>query len=634
MKKYIKYLIVPLIIFVLLRILFVTDFWVNIENKVRDTFFQMRGKRDISDKIVIVEIGDETLATLDARWPFPREYHARLIENLEKAEAKQIIYDIEFTESNNIFDDQKLVEVCKKYDNIILAGKYNKKDLSSSTREQFLPPLQPLLDTGVKWGMVNISADDDGFIRKYEIYQKRGKEIKLSLGTLSVKTFYAQKNRIIGANSEVKVLNDNKNFQIANNFIPKIDRKKCLINFYGPAKTFKTFDYSNVIDDSTFTTSFEKQIGAELNQFYLIKNEFKDKIVLIGHSTAEFSDTHCTPFFGTSRKFTSGVEIHANFIEMVLHKDYLREISYLLSMLIFLILCFLLFPANVRIRPTLSLFFGIIFSIFYLILSYQLFSKNSFFIPILEVPILLMVTYIIGLIFQYIKTARERRFIKNVFGKYIDPELVKELLKDPSKLKYGGSQEEISIMYVDVVSFTSYTESHTPKETVELLREYLTAMVDVITHNKGTIDKFVGDEIIALFGAPIRMENHAYWACKAALEMRERINELMKKWDDERKDPFDIGIGINSGIVTVGNLGSEQIFDYTAIGDNMNIGARIEALTRDYETKNNIIISEATFNLAKDRIISEYIIDAKVKGKAQTIKIYELLGRKKEISAK
>ena len=234
----------------------------------------------------------------------------------------------------------------------------------------------------------------------------------------------------------------------------------------------------------------------------------------------------------------------------------------------------------------------------------------------------------VGLVLQYIQTVKERKFIKQAFGQYIAPELVEELIKDPKKLEYGGVQKEVTVLYSDIVSFTPYTESHTPKETVDILREYLTEMVDIITENKGTLDKFVGDEIVAMFGAPVDLEDHAFYACKTAMEMRHRMTELHEKWESENRDPFEIGIGINTGVVTIGNLGSEQIFDYTAIGDNMNAGARIEALTRDYETKNNIIISDSTYKQVIDKVEAKYIDDATVKGKKIVIRIHELLSIK------
>jgi len=621
MKK-LKFFIIPFIIFVVLRILSVTSFWQNIEHKSKDRFFLMRGTREISDGIVIIEVGDDTFNTLNERWPFSRNYHAHLIENLEKAGAKQIIFDIEFTEKTNQVSDELLAQAAGKYKNIILAGKLIKTIYANSTREQLLAPIDLITQRGVEWGTVNISADADGFVRNYELFQRKGKEIKLSIGVLSlVKTYWLEK-----LDEEVK--NFSGYFRIGGNLIPKVTSKSALINYYGPAGTFKRYDFADVIDDSTFTIP---TLDLDRYNDFVQNGDFKDKIVLVGLTSVEFHDTHHTPFFSKDKQLMPGVEIHANFIEMALRQDYLREFSYIKFLIIFFILSFLLFYMNSFIKPTFSIAINLILLVSYLGYSYYLFVRKSLLIPTLEIPVLIIVIYIAGLIFQYLKTLQERKFIKHAFGHYIAPELVDELLQDPSKLEYGGEQKELTVLYCDIISFTPYTESHSPKETVEILREYLTEMVEVITHNRGTLDKFVGDEIVALFGAPVSLEDHAYWGCKAALEMRQRINELKEKWEAEKKDPFEIGIGLNSGVMTVGNLGSEQIFDYTAIGDNMNAGARIEALTRDFKTKNNIIISDSTYQMAQENIITEFIEEVKVKGKTIKIKIYELQGLKKEV---
>ncbi|MCK4312818.1 MAG: adenylate/guanylate cyclase domain-containing protein, partial [Candidatus Cloacimonetes bacterium] len=557
--------------------------------------------------------------------PFPREYHARLIENLEKAGVKQIIFDIEFTEKTNPTSDELLARTAGKYKNIILAGKLIKTIYNYSIREQFLSPIKLITQKGVQWGTVNISADGDGFVRRYELFQKRGKQIKLSIGVLSLANCY----KLLNFEEEVK--NYPGLFKIGGNYIPKVTSKSSLINYCGPSRTFSTYDYADVIDDSTFTTSFEKELETELNQYYDLAENFKDKIVLIGLTSVEFHDTHHTPFFTEDKQLMAGVEIHANFIEMALQKDYLTEFSFVKYLIFFFLVSFILFFIYSNVKPSLSIFLNVFLIIGYLIFSYYLFTSKSLLISPLEIPTLIIVVYVVGLVFQYIKTVQERKFIKQAFGHYIAPELVNELIKDPKKLEYGGVQKELTVLFSDIVSFTPYTESHSPKETVDILREYLTEMVEIVTRNKGTLDKFVGDEIIAIFGAPVDLEDHAFWACKAALEMRERLNELHEKWKAEKRDPFEMGIGINSGLLTVGNLGSEQIFDYTAIGDNMNAGARVEALTRDYKTKNNIIISESTYQLVKDSIISNFIDETKVKGKSISIKIYELLGIKKEI---
>ncbi len=620
--KIIKYVIISFILFFIFRILFITNFWHNLEHKASDVFFMLRGEREISGDIVIIEIGDDTFSTLNERWPFPREYHAKLIENLEMAGASQIIFDIEFTERTNINSDSKLAATIAKYDNIILSGKLIRTQYNNSVREQLLSPISLLTQTGTKWGTVNISADPDGFVRRYELFQKRAKEIKLSIGAIAMAHHY--KLDILSEDIE----NYPKFFKIGSNYIPKVTSKSALINYYGPARTFNTYDYADIIDDSTFTTDFEKELGTNLDQYYQLAGNFRNKIVLIGLTSVEFHDTHHMPFFSENNQLMPGVEIHANFIETVLRNDYLKQFPMIPYLLFIFIVTILLFIFNSLIRPTISVFINMVLIIGFIWFSYFLFSTKQTIIPILEIPVLIIVIYIVGLVLQYIQTVKERKFIKQAFGQYIAPELVEELIKDPKKLEYGGVQKEVTVLYSDIVSFTPYTESHTPKETVDILREYLTEMVNIITENKGTLDKFVGDEIVAMFGAPVDLKDHAYYACKTAMEMRHRMTELHEKWESENRDPFEIGIGINTGVVTVGNLGSEQIFDYTAIGDNMNAGARIESLTRDYETKNNIIISDSTYEQVIDKVEAKYIDDATVKGKKIVIRIHELLSIK------
>ncbi|MDO9578203.1 MAG: adenylate/guanylate cyclase domain-containing protein [Candidatus Cloacimonadales bacterium] len=625
MKKKLKYILVPLIMFFVLQILFLSTFWLNLDSKARDFLFILRGKQEISEDVVIVEIGDDTFNTLNERWPFDRKYHAHLIENLEKAGVKQIIFDVEFTERSNTADDEMLAETAGKYPNVIMSGKLIKTIYDSSTREQFLMPIRPFLDRNVQWGMVNITADKDGFVRKYEIFQKRKDEIRPSIGALSVANIYGIENEPNGFQDVGRF------FIIGDNNIPKFGSKSTYINYYGPAGYFPIFDYADIIDDSSFVTSFEKAIDSDLNQYYELKDQLKNKIVLVGLTAVEFHDLHRTPFFTSDQQLTPGVEIHANFIEMALRQDYLREFSFFKYLLIFFLSAIVLFAFNYHLKPSISFIINIIAIIGYVLLAFFIFKNSKLFLPVLEIPVLIIITYITGLVFQYVKTTQERKFIKQAFGKYISPELVDELVKDPKKLEYGGKEMEITVLFSDIVSFTPYTESHSAKETVDIVREYLTEMVAIIQKNKGTLDKFVGDEIVALFGAPVYMDDHAYWACKTAFEMRVRMNELNEKWKAEKRDPFNIGIGLNSGKMIVGNLGSEQIFDYTAIGDNMNAGARIEAATRKYPSPNNILISGSTYELCKDRIITEFVDEATVKGKSQTIKLYELKGLKEEV---
>jgi adenylate cyclase len=618
MKK-INYFIIPIIIFVILQLVFVSNYWHGLELKAKDMLFQIRGEKETSGNIVIVNIGDDTFNSLGIQWPFPREYHAQIIDNLERAGAAKIIFDIEFVEESNAKSDSILAYTIAKYNNITLAGKVITQINENTIKVQVLTPISSLLRAKANWGTVNISADNDGFVREYELFQKIREIKKYSLGAIAIASFKNSGNYL------ENIIDGKKYLQISDYLIPKMKEKTTLLNYYGPAGTFPYYEFADVLDSKDFDIPF-----LDLDSFddLMQKGVFKDKIVIVGVSAVEFHDSHPTPFFSVNRGLTPGIEIHATFIDNVLMRNHLSEYPYLTLFLVFLLLTFILFFININIRPTISIIYNSLLFILYFVVVFYFFSEKNMLLPVLEIPAIIVLVYIIGLVFQYIKSTKEKFFIKKAFGRYIAPSLVEELVKDPKKLEYGGSLKNISVLFSDIVSFTSYTETHTPKETVEMLREYLTAMVEIIKDNKGTLDKFVGDEIVALFGAPVELENHAYWAAKAALEMRYKMKDLQEKWEKNNRDPFEIGIGINSGEVTVGNLGSEQIFDYTAIGDNMNAGARIEALTRNYKTENNILISESTKILIDEQFETEYIDDAMVKGKSIAIKVYQLLAMK------
>jgi adenylate cyclase len=448
------------------------------------------------------------------------------------------------------------------------------------------------------------------------LFQNVGERNYYSLGVKASQIFKSFPERIE---------NKRKYLQIGDTYIPKYNKTTALLNYFGPSGYFAHYDFADVIDDETFELQ-----TLDLNSYNdLLKKEvFKNKIVLVGVTAVEFHDVHPTPFFIKTKTLMPGVEIHATFIEMFIQKKFLKNISYLLFVLILFLLSIVYFFITTYVSPNKSVYIVLISVLSYLGLSFYLFSSKDIILPILQIPFLLIFIYVVSLIYHYIKTVKERKFIKDAFERYLAPNLVQELLKSPGKLHYGGEQKEITVLFSDIRSFTPYTESHSPKETVMILQEYLTAMVGVIIKNKGTLDKFVGDEIMALFGVPVELDNSAYWACKAAYEMRLKLKELHKKWEAEGKDTFEIGIGINTGFATVGNLGSEQIFDYTAIGDTVNAGARLEAINKQYDTENHIIISESTYKMAKDKIIAEYLDDVLVKGKSIPVKIYQLLGIK------
>jgi len=258
------------------------------------------------------------------------------------------------------------------------------------------------------------------------------------------------------------------------------------------------------------------------------------------------------------------------------------------------------------------------------------FTKSSLWLNMVY-PLLVLVLIYIGLtLYRYITEEREKNKIKGAFSHYVSNDVVNEMLKSPEKLKLGGDKKNLSVLFSDIRGFTTISEGLTPEELVNLLNEYLTVMTDVVFKYDGTLDKYIGDALMAIYGAPFEQHDHPSKACHSALDMMEGLSHLNEQWISEGKKPLDIGIGINSGMMMVGNMGSNQRFDYTVMGDAVNLGARLEGANKAYRT--NILISDSTYERVKNEFICMELDGVKVKGKNCPVNIYQLVGRPEEIS--
>ncbi len=622
-------IIFSIFVFVVAVLLSVSRIYKDLELLWIDTDFNLRGPQEISGDVVIVDVSDEAFQEL-GQYPFPRGYWAKVIENLNEAGAAVIIFDIEFTEATQATEDVPLAIAAAKYGNVIFAGKFIEKRTGVSIEKRILPPLSEITSREVPWGLVGISQDQDGFVRHYTLFSTYAQKPYYTIGVKGLQMFLEKKR-----NEPVKFFNSIDIFGIGSHIMPKSSGNTVYINYYGPAQTFTYHHVDTVIDDSTFQVNSEKEFGADFNLFDNLKKEgtFKNKIVLIGASAEELHDLFPTPFYNPKRGqgLTPGVEIHANFIEMVLHSNYLRAFPFLPFIIGLLILTLLVNFIFNFFKPTINAIIGVLLLIAYIVFVYIMFSGEQMIVNITEVPTVIVLSFLGNLIMQYYIGRKEKLFIKKAFQQYVAKDIVDLVMKDPKKLKFGGQVQELTVLFSDLRSFTTYTEQHDTKEVVDILREYLTEMVEVIKENSGTIDKFVGDAIMALFGVPYYYEMHAYNACKTALIMAERLRKLQEKWTKEGKDCVQFGIGIHSGSALVGNLGSEQIFDYTAIGDTINTGARIEPMNKIYETENHIIISETTYEAVKDKVEARYLDTKTLRGKGQPIKLYELVALKQDV---
>ncbi len=227
---------------------------------------------------------------------------------------------------------------------------------------------------------------------------------------------------------------------------------------------------------------------------------------------------------------------------------------------------------------------------------------------------------------EMVKGLKERNLVKDTFSRYVTSQVAEELLKNPEALSLGGKKQFVTVLFSDIRGFTNFSENFAPEEVVEHLNEYLSAMVDIVFKHEGTLDKFIGDAIMVVFGAPKPHADDAIRAVRTALEMREKLAELNAKWQQQHKKSFEIGIGINSGEVIAGNIGDIRRMEYTVIGDNVNLASRIESLTKD--TGAPIIISRSTYQLVKDQVDARELQSMNVKGKSEPVQIYELIGLK------
>jgi adenylate cyclase len=257
--------------------------------------------------------------------------------------------------------------------------------------------------------------------------------------------------------------------------------------------------------------------------------------------------------------------------------------------------------------------------------TFAFWSGYDFFagLPLAE----LLAMFVLVIVYRYATEERDKRQLRKAFQLYLNPEVMEEMLEDPQALQLGGKEVEMSVLFSDIRGFTTISEKLTPQALVHLLNEYLSPMTDIVFEERGTLDKYIGDAVMAFFGAPVPTPDHAANGCDAALKMITNLSRLREKWRIESPDipEIDIGIGVNSGSMVVGNMGSAQRFNYTVMGDNVNLASRLEGLNKEYGT--HILISEPTLQAARkagrDYGVRE-LDSVRVKGKKEPVRLFEL----------
>ena len=479
-------------------------------------------------------------------------------------ESKVIGMDIAFIEEQNENNDSILAEAIKNSGKVIIASEY-----IFENGKQLLKPIKILQNSAKDFGYVNVVTDMDGKTRSINPNIKKGESFS---------------------------------YKIYENYwnIPLELKDRFIIN-YAQRESFKTYSFIDV-----------------LNNKYS-QEEFKDKIVLVGATASDLHDDVLAP--GNSKPLP-GVEVHANVINNLIQQEFLKTQSnssaILAVMLISLIVCLIFYYFSIRTSILLSILM-IILNAFLAIFSFE----KGLILKIIYVPLTIVITYLALVIYFYIYEKKNKKKILGAFQKYVSTDVIKHILDNPEKLKLGGEKREITVFFSDIRGFTTISEKLTPEELVSLLNEYLTEMTNIILKYNGVVDKYMGDAIMAFWNAPFDQKNHAELAAKASIEMEEKLEELTKKWNMD----FKIGIGLNTGNAVIGNMGSYDRFDYTAMGDNINLGARLESINKEYSTM--IIISESTKKQLKNFLVRK-LDKVIVKGKNKAIILYELINLEKD----
>jgi adenylate cyclase len=401
--------------------------------------------------------------------------------------------------------------------------------------------------------------------------------------------------------------------------IPTTPQAELLLNYLGPPGQGPegTFNYYSFTDIEYLAVRTDMSPEEKAVQAY---DNFHGKVVVIGGTAEGLFDFVSTPFSNTH----PGLEIHATAVANMLSDTYLERLNPGLALGIFILLTLGVAFLVAYLRWWLAIPLSLVLLGGYIFLAVWSFSAHSLWLEIVRPGsgIILALVTVVG--FNYVTEQRAKRKIKDTFQHYVSPAVVEQMIENPDLLKLGGEKLDLTVIFTDVKGFTRISEQMEPTELVHLMNDYLTPMADIVLGNRGTVDKFIGDAVMGIFGAPVPVEHHADAACHSALEMLARLEELNAKWKPQGLPRMSMRIGVNSGPMVVGNMGSHTRFDYTVMGDNVNLGARLEPLNKVFSTQ--VIISEFTRERLVDRFVLRSLGSFRVMGKTEPVVCYELVG--------
>lgn len=555
--------------------------WATVELRLFDQLTLLSAPRKTTLPIVIVGIDEASFAAIGKRWPWPRDLHARLIDRLYEDGAAVIGFDVMFSEAASNKEDSRLAATIRRAGNVVLAADHAYRESESLRQWMRVDPLPMFLEAGALSGLTSATLDADALLRRvpdaHDIFWRQ---------VIAMLKRQRPDLDLAGGIAE-----------------------GAMIRHLGPAHTFPYVPFHRVLDGG------------------LPPGFFRDQVVLVGRDVraspevgSAQSDLFATPFLGGSGELTPGVEVQATLLENALLNIAIVPVGSAWTTLA--LLCFgLLGAAALRFwHPLGSAAWMLVLGAAAFGLSYWLFSARSQWLPVLAVLLTLLAMYLgMGLVSYLVERRRAAR-IQATFSKYVSPMVVQQLVAHPELVRLGGERRELSLLFCDLAGFTTMSERLTPENVARVINLYLSEMTRVIMATGGTVDKFIGDAVMAFWGAPLDDPDHARHAVQAAIEMQQAMANLAPQLAELGAGKVALRIGIHSGPAVVGNMGSDERFDYTALGDTVNLASRLEGVNKAYGT--GILLSATTANALGGGVPLREIDRVRVKGKDQPVDIY------------
>jgi adenylate cyclase len=634
------------------------------DRRAMDYRMLQRGTLEPGSEVAIAAIDDESIDRV-GRWPWPRSVLARLIEKISDQQPAVIGFDVVFSEPSNFSEqeglsarpegvpqatweevqqtlrrqDEALAEAIGRSKHVVLGYFFEDIDVPADRRSAENKQRSPAekVQAGVAFSSYNlvrgkppesggripiayrvranlhefseaargagyfdvIPDAGDGYIRRVPLVIHYGSDMTLPLSMAMLRIYRPDAPLAI----QVEPFGV-ESIHFGSTEIPVSEDGQLMINYRGPGRTFPHVSAIRVLEDQ------------------VPPDTFRDKLVVLGVTATAVQDIRVTPFDSVF----PGTEIHANVIDNVLRGDFVHQPDWLVLVDIAALLGLaLVIGFGMRyLRGVAAAVAVVVLTAAYLAGSQQVFVTYGLPLTIVYALLSITITYASVSVQHYVTEEREKRKVRKALELYLSPSMARIVSEQPERLGLGGEKRELTVFFSDIRGFTTISEALAPEALVELLNVYLGEMTEIIFGHDGMLDKYIGDAVMAVWGAPLPQPDHAVRACQATLDMVRKLRELNLEWQPRGWPRLDIGIGLNTGPMVFGNMGSAQHLSLTVMGDNVNLGSRLESLNKLYGT--NIIASEATVREAGPAFVTREVDLVRVKGKLLPVRIFEVLG--------